>query len=100
MTNYEDEHHDTVRKRLDDFINEPIDDLSVEELVKRRELLIEIEEFAIKRRRDAGRQVEWLVFGKKDRRRTKFQYWDDSGVSMDFEPLSAEEFSRLLEVTQ
>ena len=97
MTNYEDEHHHTVRKRLDDFINEPIDDLSVEELMKRRELLIEIEEVAIMRRMDAGRQVEWLALGIKDRRRTKFQYWDDSGISIEGDPLSKEEFSRLLE---
>ena len=69
--------YDRVRQKLKEYIDAPIDDLSVEELMKRRELLIEIEEVAIIRRRDAGRQLEWLVWGKKDKRRTKFQYWGE-----------------------
>ena len=79
--------YDRARQKLKEYIDAPIDDLSVEELLTRRQLLIEIERAAVINRKNAGRQVEWLAWGKKDKRRTKFRYWGNemSGqIATDF----------------
>lgn len=69
--------YDRVRQKLKKCIDTPIDDMSLEELLVFRQLAIEIEQTVKEGRKKAGIQLEWLVWGKKDKRRTKFQYWRD-----------------------
>ncbi len=66
--------YDQVRQVLKEAIDYPIDDMSLEELLTHRQLMIEIERAAVINRTNAGIQLEWLAWGKKDKRRTKFKY--------------------------
>jgi len=66
--------YDQARKVLKEAIDYPLDDMSLEELLTHRQLMIEIERAAAINRTNAGIQLEWLAWGKKDKRRTKFKY--------------------------
>ncbi len=66
--------YDQVRQVLKEAIDYPIDDMSLEELLTHRQLMIEIERAAVINRTNSGIQLEWLAWGKKDKRRTKFKY--------------------------
>ncbi len=67
--------YDQVRQVLKEAIEYPIDDMSLGKLMTHRQLMIEIERAAVINRTNAGIQLEWLAWGKKDKRRTKFKYW-------------------------
>jgi len=69
--------YDRLKQTLKELIAHPIDDLSLEELLIRIQVLTDLERaFAFSRNR-AEINLKYLLFGIKDRRRTKFQYWGD-----------------------
>ncbi len=69
--------YDKVRQKLKECIDVPIDVMSLEELLAFRQLAIEIEQVVAEGRKNAVIQLEWLVWGKKDKRRTKVRYWGE-----------------------
>ena len=66
--------YDQVRQVLKEAIDYPIDDMSLEELLTHRQLMIEIERAAVINRTNSGIQLEWHAWSKKNKRRTKFKY--------------------------
>ncbi len=69
--------YDRVRRQLKEFLDAPIDDLSIEELLVFRQLAIEIEQTVKEGRIRASQPVDWLWLGKKDGRRKNFPYWGE-----------------------